>query len=389
MREERAMKISSDHVLTTHTGSLPRPQQLIDLVYCKQEGKTVDDAAFDTMVSKTVDELVHRQADIGVDVVSDGEVSKPGFVNYIARRLAGFGGVGAPWALGDMDDLPELVMEQYGGAAGQHILMPECVGPVSYVGQDEVQQDIARLKHAVGQSHVVEAFIPATSPGCVTMCAANKHYPSYEDYLWAVADAMAEEYRAIVNAGFVLQLDCPDIPMIAHTRGWQDGKKIYGVRGHAELHIQAINRAVKGLPPEMIRLHMCWGNYSGPHHHDVPLSEILQPVLAANVAAYSFEGANPQHEHEWTLFQNVKLAPDKIIIPGVIDTKTNVLEHPELVAQRIERYTGLVGRERVIAGTDCGFGTFVGFGAVHPKVAWLKLDALVRGAQLASKRLWS
>ena len=221
------------------------------------------------------------------------------------------------------------------------------------------------------------------------MCAANKHYPSYEDYLWAVADAMAEEYRAIVNAGFVLQLDCPDIPMIAHTRGWQAGKRIYGVKGHAELHIQAINRAIKGLPPGMIRLHMCWGNYSGPHHHDVALSEILEPVLAANVAACSFEGANPQHEHEWTLFEKIKLAPDKIIIPGVIDTKTNVLEHPELVAQRIERYAGLVGRERVIAGTDCGFGTFVGFGAVHPKVAWLKLGSLVQGAQLASKHLWS
>jgi hypothetical protein len=228
-REERVMKISSDHVLTTHTGSLPRPQQLIDLVYRKQEGKTVDGAAFDSMVGKTVDELVRRQVDIGVDVVSDGEVSKPGFVNYIAKRLAGFAGVGAPWALGDMDDLPELVMEQYGGAAGQHILMPECVGPVSFVGQDEVRHDIAHLQHAVGQSPVADAFIPATSPGCVTMCASNKHYPSYEDYLWAVADAMAEEYRAIVEAGFVLQLDCPDIPMIAHTRGWQDGKKIYGV----------------------------------------------------------------------------------------------------------------------------------------------------------------
>ena len=215
------------------------------------------------MVGQTVDELVRRQADIGVDVVSDGEVSKPGFVNF-----TGFGGVGAPWALGDMDDLPELVMEQYGGAAGQHILMPECVGPISYVGQAEVQQDIARLRHAVGQSCVVD-------------------------------------------------------------------------------------------------------------------------VLAANVAAYSFEGANPQHEHEWTLFEKIKLEPDKVIIPGVIDTKTNLLEHPELVAQRIERYAGLVGRERVIAGTDCGFGTFVGFGAVHPKVAWLKLGSLVQGAQLASKHLWS
>jgi 5-methyltetrahydropteroyltriglutamate--homocysteine methyltransferase len=383
------MKTSNDHILTTHTGSLPRPEQLVDLVYAKQEGKKIDSDAFESVVGKTVDEIVHRQAELGVDVVSDGEVSKAGFVNYISNRLAGFAGVGAPWSLGDMDDLPELVIAQYGGAAGQHILMPECVGPVSYVGQDEVQKDIAHLRHAVLQSPVLEAFIPATSPGCVTMCAANKHYGSYEDYLWAVADAMAEEYRTIVKAGFVLQLDCPDIPMVAHTRGWYDGKKIHGVRGHAELHIQAINRAIKGLPPGMIRLHMCWGNYSGPHHHDVALGEILEPVLGANVGAYSFEGANPQHEHEWKVFEKLKLAQDKIIIPGVIDTKTNVLEHPELVAQRIERYAKLVGRERVIAGTDCGFGTFVGFGAVHPKVAWLKVGSLVQGAQLASKNLWS
>jgi len=383
------MKTSNDHILTTHTGSLPRPDQLIELVYSKQEGKKIDDAAFDSLVAKTVDELVRRQADIGIDVVSDGEISKPGFVNYISNRLSGFGGVGAPWALGDMDDLPELLIAQYGGAAGQHIMMPECIGPVSYVGQAQVKEDTARLAHALRQSRAVEGFIPATSPGCITMCAANKHYTSYEDYLWAVSDAMAEEYRAIVNAGFVLQLDCPDIPMIAHTRGWHDGKKIYGVKGHAELHIEAINRAIKGLLPESIRLHMCWGNYSGPHHHDVALSEILEPVLRANVGAYSFEGANPRHEHEWNVFETIKLAPGKIIIPGVIDTKTNVLEHPELIAQRIARYASLVGREHVIAGTDCGFGTFVGFGAVHPKVAWLKLEALAQGARLASKQLWS
>jgi 5-methyltetrahydropteroyltriglutamate--homocysteine methyltransferase len=383
------MKTSNDHILTTHTGSLPRPDQLIDLVYSKQEGKKVDDAAFASLVGKTVDDLVRKQADIGIDVVSDGEVSKPGFVNYISERLAGFGGVGAPWALGDMDDLPELVIAQYGGAAGQHIRMPECIGAVSYVGQAKVQEDIAHLRHALQQSRALEGFIPATSPGCITMCAANKHYGSYEDYLWAVSDAMADEYRAIVNAGFVLQLDCPDIPMIAHTRGWYDGKKAYGVKGHAQLHIEAINRAIKGLPAGNIRLHICWGNYSGPHHHDVALTEILEPVLGANVGAYSFEAANPRHEHEWKVFETIKLAPDKIIIPGVIDTKTNVLEHPELVAQRIERYASLVGRERVIAGTDCGFGTFVGFGAVHPKVAWLKLEALAQGSRLASRQLWS
>ena len=383
------MKTSNDHILTTHTGSLPRPDQLIDLVYSKQEGKKVDDAAFASLVGKTVDDLVRKQADIGIDVVSDGEVSKPGFVNYISERLSGFGGIGAPWALGDMDDLPELVIAQYGGAAGQHIRMPECIEAVSYVGQAKVQEDIAHLRHALQQSRALEGFIPATSPGCITMCAANKHYGSYEDYLWAVSDAMADEYRAIVNAGFVLQLDCPDIPMIAHTRGWYDGKKAYGVKGHAQLHIEAINRAIKGLPAGNIRLHICWGNYSGPHHHDVALTEILEPVLGANVGAYSFEAANPRHEHEWRVFETIKLAPDKIIIPGVIDTKTNVLEHPELVAQRIERYATLVGRERVIAGTDCGFGTFVGFGAVHPKVAWLKLEALAQGSRLASRQLWS
>jgi 5-methyltetrahydropteroyltriglutamate--homocysteine methyltransferase len=383
------MKTSADHILTTHTGSLPRPEKLIELVYAKQERKEIDGASFKALVGETVDQLVRMQSEIGVDVVSDGEVSKAGFVNYISERLSGFGGVAAPWSLGDMDDLLDLVIAQYGGAAGQHILMPECIGPVAYVGQKLAQQDIEHLRHATNQSPVAEAFIPATSPGCVTMCAPNKHYTSYEDYLWGVADAMAEEYRAIVNSGFLLQLDCPDIPMIAHTRGWLDGKKIYGVKGHAELHVQAINRAVKGLPADRIRMHICWGNYSGPHHHDVPITEILEPVFKANVGAYSFEGANPRHEHEWTVFEQVKPPADKILIPGVIDTKTNVLEHPELVAQRIQRYAGIVGKERVIAGTDCGFGTFVGFGAVHPRVAWLKLDALVQGARWASKKLYA
>jgi len=383
------MRYSDDHIRTTHTGSLPRPKRLTELVFQRQEGLEVDLDELRTEVRAATVDVVRRQRAAGIDIVSDGEMSKPGFVNYIGQRLSGFGGLGTPWSLADMNDLPDLLMALYGGPGGTHIMMPRCEGEIAYVGHDLVAEDIANLRAALGDDDA-EAFIPATSPGCIAMGAENVHYPDYETYLGALADAMREEYRAIIDAGFLLQLDCPDIPMMPHTTAWM--ANIYeeiGLPRYVEMQLAALEASIAGLPADRIRMHLCWGNYAGPHTMDVPLEEVLVPALAASPVAVSFEGANPRHEHEWEVLKTLAIPEDKILIPGVIDTKTNVVEHPRLIAQRIGRYADIVGRERVIPGTDCGFATFVGFGLVEPDVAWLKLEALAEGAQLATDDLWS
>ena len=383
------MRYSDDHIRTTHTGSLPRPKRLTELVFQRQEGLEVDLDELRTEVRAATVDVVRRQRAAGIDIVSDGEMSKPGFVNYIGQRLSGFGGLGTPWSLADMNDLPDLLMALYGGPGGTHIMMPRCEGEIAYVGHDLVAEDIANLRAALGDDDA-EAFIPATSPGCIAMGAENVHYPDYETYLGALADAMREEYRAIIDAGFLLQLDCPDIPMMPHTTAWM--ANLYeemGLPRYVELQLAALEASIAGLPADRIRMHLCWGNYAGPHTMDVPLEEVLVPALAASPVAVSFEGANPRHEHEWEVLKTLAIPEDKILIPGVIDTKTNVVEHPRLIAQRIGRYADIVGRERVIPGTDCGFATFVGFGLVEPDVAWLKLEALAEGAQLATDDLWS
>ena len=383
------MKYNEEQILTTHTGSLPRPAELTEMVYARQEGQEVDHERYRAAVATATRDIVQRQLDVGIDIVSDGEMSKPGFVNYIGQRLTGFGGVGEPWSLADMDNLPELVMALYGGPGGTHIRMPRCEGEVRYSGHELVQEDIAQLRAALGDSDA-KAFIPAASPGCITMAAQNVHYPDYESYLGAVAEAMREEYAAIIEAGFLLQLDCPDIPMMPHTRGWMSSLyEEIGLRRYVETQLDALETSIAGLPADRIRMHLCWGNYAGPHTMDVPLQEVLEPALAASPIAVSFEGANPRHEHEWETLIQMRIPDDKILSPGVIDTKTNVVEHPRLVAQRIERYADIVGRERVVPGTDCGFATFVGFGLVEDEVVWLKLAALAEGAAIASERLWS
>ncbi len=383
------MRHSDDRIRTTHTGSLPRPPRLTELVFARQEGREVDlDELRSAVVKATVD-VVRRQREAGIDIVSDGEMNKPGFVNYIGQRLSGFGGLGKPWTLADMDDLPDLLMALYGGPGGTHINMPRCEGEIRYTGHDLVAEDIANLRAALGDDDG-EAFIPAASPGCIAMGAENVHYPDYESYLGALADAMREEYRAIVDAGFLLQLDCPDIPMMPHTTAWMaDVYEQIGFPRYVELQLEALEASIAGLPADRIRMHLCWGNYAGPHTMDVPLEEVLEPALRASPVAISFEGANPRHEHEWETLKTLSIPEDKILMPGVIDTKTNVVEHPRLIAQRIGRYAGIVGRERVIPGTDCGFATFVGFGLVEPDVAWLKLEALAQGAAIASEQLWS
>ena len=383
------MRQSDDRIRTTHTGSLPRPPRLTELVFARQEGREVDRDELRSAVVDATADVVRRQRDAGIDIVSDGEMNKPGFVNYIGQRLSGFGGEGRPWSLADMDDLPDLVMALYGGPGGTHIKMPRCEGEIRYIGHDLVAEDIANLRAALGDDDA-EAFIPAASPGCIAMGGENVHYPDYESYLGALADAMREEYRAIVDAGFLLQLDCPDIPMMPHTTAWMaDVYEQIGFPRYVELQLEALEASIAGLPADRIRMHLCWGNYAGPHTMDVPLEDVLEPALGASPAAISFEGANPRHEHEWETLKTLSIPEDKILMPGVIDTKTNVVEHPRLIAQRIGRYAGIVGRERVIPGTDCGFATFVGFGLVEPDVAWLKLEALAQGAALASEELWS
>ncbi len=365
-------------ILTTHVGSLPRPDDLTQLMYVHQEGAGSNDE-LDAAVADAVREAVAMQLRAGVDVVSDGEMGKAGFVNYVNERLTGFGGQAAPWVISDLTDAPELLMQQYGGEAGAHIMPANCQGEVSYIGHAYLQRDIANLKAALGDHDA--AFMPAASPGVIAVCSPNEHYPDYDAYIDALADAMAEEYRAIVDAGLLLQLDCPDIPMAAHTEFWcKEEVQRRGLGGFAERNVAAIDRALEGIDPRRVRLHMCWGNYEGPHHLDAPLSELIEPVLAGTPAMISFEAANPRHEHEWEQFESLRLPDDKVILPGVIDTLTNFVEHPRLVAQRLERYARLVGPERVIASTDCGFGTFVGFGQVGARVAEMKLRALVQGA---------
>jgi 5-methyltetrahydropteroyltriglutamate--homocysteine methyltransferase len=384
------MASSSDRILTTHTGSLPRPPRLTELVYARQDGQEVDIAEFEREADAAVRDVVARQRAAGIDIVSDGEMSKPGFVNYIGQRLSGFGGLGQPWSLTDMAEMPDLVMALYGGPGGLHIKMPRCEGDVSYVGHDLVAHDIATLKSALADDPDGQGFLPAASPGCIASAGQNVHYPDYETYLGAVADAMREEYRAIVDAGLILQLDCPDIPMAPHISGWLDEVyKELGQERYTELHLGALNAALEGIAADRVRLHLCWGNYAGPHHHDIPLEQVLEPALRAIPQTVSFEGANPRHEHEWETLASMTIPDDKVLSPGVIDTKTNVVEHPRLIAQRIARYADIVGRERVLPGTDCGFGTFTGFGLVEPDVAWMKLEALAEGAELASSQLWS
>jgi 5-methyltetrahydropteroyltriglutamate--homocysteine methyltransferase len=383
------VKYNEERIRTTHTGSLPRPAELTEMVYARQEGQKVDAERYRAAVAGATRDIVQRQLDLGIDIVSDGEMSKPGFVNYVGQRLTGFGGLGEPWSLADMDNLPNLVNALYGGPGGTHIMMPRCEGDVRYSGHELVQEDIAQLRAALGDRDA-EAFIPAASPGCIAMGAQNVHYPDYESYLGAVAEAMREEYTAIVEAGFLLQLDCPDIPMMPHTHAWMHSLyEEIGLRRYIELQLDALETSIAGLPAERIRMHLCWGNYAGPHTMDVPLQEVLEPALASSPVAVSFEGANPRHEHEWETLTQIRIPDDKILSPGVIDTKTNVVEHPRLVAQRIERYADIVGRERVVPGTDCGFATFVGFGLVEDEVVWLKLAALAEGARMASERLWS
>jgi 5-methyltetrahydropteroyltriglutamate--homocysteine methyltransferase len=376
------MQRSTDRILTTHTGSLPRPPALMEALQRRDHGER-DGSALAGQVRGAVQEIVDRQAAAGVTVVNDGEASKIGYSTYVKERLDGFGGQGGLGGVpADLAEFPDYMQRVMGEI---DIDMPACVGPVSYRDLEAVRIDIANLKAAVADSDVADAFMTAASPGVISVFLQNRYYDSHEEYIAALTDVMKAEYDEIHRAGLVLQLDCPDLAM---TRHMQNDESLDQFRERAKLHVDAINHATRDIPPEDMRIHLCWGNYEGPHHHDIPLRDIIDIAFEARPAAISFEGANPRHEHEWTVFEDVTLPEGKILIPGVLDSTTNYVEHPELVAQRIIRYAELVGRENVIAGSDCGFATFANFLAIDPGITWAKLHAMAEGAQLASSRLW-
>jgi 5-methyltetrahydropteroyltriglutamate--homocysteine methyltransferase len=381
------MRRSTDRILTTHTGSLPRPPDLLEQLLRRDRGEPVDAATLDEQVRAAVADVVRRQAEAGVAVVNDGEAGKIGYSTYVTERLEGFGGeADPPGPPPDMVEFPAYLARERGDREGGGPAMPACDGPIAYRDTDAVRADIEALRAATdGVDGVEDAFLSAASPGVVAFFLADRHYGDHEAYLYAIADAMKVEYDEIHRAGLLLQLDCPDL---AFTRYRVGAESLEDFRRFVRLHVAAIDHATRDIPPEALRMHVCWGNYEGPHHRDVPLRDIVDVVLAARPAAVSFEAANPRHAHEWQVFEDVELPDGKVLLPGVLDTTTNYVEHPELVAQRIVRYARLVGRESVIAGTDCGFASFAGSSAVDPRIVWAKLRAMAEGAELASCALW-
>jgi 5-methyltetrahydropteroyltriglutamate--homocysteine methyltransferase len=377
---------SSERFLTTHTGSLPRPDDLTKFMFAKAEGIPVDPAALAARVGSAIVEIVDRQVKAGIDIVNDGEMSKPSYATYVKDRLTGFGGTTKAPIYQDLIGFPGMQKRVFSDPGRARRSAPACNGPIALRDPEAVRTDIANLKAAIGGKPVAGAFLSAASPGVISLFFANDHYPNHEAYLFAIADAMKAEYKAIVDAGFILQLDCPDLAMGRHIQ-FAD-LDLAAFRKMARLHIEAMNHALAGLAPERMRVHLCWGNYDGPHHYDVPLTDIIDLAFTARPTGISFEAANPRHAHEWKLFETIKVPEGKVLIPGVIESKSNFIEHPELVAQRIERYARLVGRENVVAGGDCGYGTWVGQAAVDPDVVWAKLAAMAEGARLATKLFW-
>ncbi|MBI3248181.1 MAG: cobalamin-independent methionine synthase II family protein [Deltaproteobacteria bacterium] len=377
------MKRSTDRILTTHTGSLPRPEDLVTMLYAREQGEEQDSAVFAVRVREATAEVVRKQLEAGVDVINDGEVGKIGYATYVKDRLTGFDGEAGPLRSADVLEFPNFARRVYRLTG---VKRPACTGPITYKNTAALQTDLANFSAALDSVAPEEAFLSAASPGVISLFLKNDYYPNHDTYLEALANAMKVEYNAIHQAGFVLQVDCPDLAMGRHIQ-FTD-VSLADFRKNAELHVEALNLALADIPPERMRLHLCWGNYEGPHHLDVPLHDIIDIVLRARPAALSFEAANPRHAHEWKVFREVALPPGKILIPGVLDSTTNYIEHPELVAERLCRFAEVVGRENVIAGTDCGFATFAGIAEVDPQIAWAKFRAMAEGARIASRQLW-
>jgi 5-methyltetrahydropteroyltriglutamate--homocysteine methyltransferase len=380
------MHRSRDRFLTTHTGSLPRPDDLIRMMYAKEEGVPVDSVALAARVKTAVAELVQKQAEAGVDLINDGEMSKPSYATYIKDRLDGFGGTGNTFIYQDVHEFPMLERRVFGDPGRSRRKTPACNAPISVRDKQAPVTDADNLKAALAGVKATGGFMSAASPGVVSLFFRNDYYKDFESYIYAIADAMRYEYEVVANAGFVLQIDCPDLGMGRHIQ-YAD-LSVPEFRKRAQIHVEALNHALANIPPEQLRMHVCWGNYEGPHHKDVPMADIIDIVFSARPNAISFEAANPRHAHEWALFETVKLPAGKVLIPGVLESKSNFIEHPELIAQRIGRYAKLVGRENVIAGSDCGYGTWVGQAAVDPQVVFAKLAAMAEGARIASKQFW-
>ncbi|MEQ8399916.1 MAG: cobalamin-independent methionine synthase II family protein [Roseitalea porphyridii] len=374
-------------IATTHVGSLPRTQTVVDFIFARERGEDYDAAAFDAAMTEAVDETVRRQVEAGVDIVSDGETSKISYATYVKDHYTGFSGDSPRNAPADLKRFPTFLERLAREGGTPKYARPMCTGEVRSKGQGELEKDIANLKAAMDAHGAERGFMNAASPGVISLFLQNQHYPSRDAYLAALADAMRAEYETIVAAGLDLQLDCPDLALSRHML-FADLSDAEFVR-IAESHVEALNHALENVPQDRVRVHICWGNYEGPHVCDIDMAAVFPVLMKAKARYLLFETSNPRHAHEWTVFRDRKaeIPDDRVLVPGVVDTTTNFVEHPELVAQRIERFTGIVGADRVIAGSDCGFGTFAGFGAVDPEIAYAKLGALAEGARLASGRL--
>jgi len=377
---------SHNRFLTTHVGSLPRSEELIQIMFAREDGIPLDAAAVEEKVTRAVEAVTGRQIQAGIDVVNDGEMSKPSYATYVKDRLNGFGGTGNTYVFQDIEDFPGVKQRVLADPGRKHRKAPACNAAISVRDMNAPRRDAQRLKDAVRGSEPAGLFLSAASPGVTTLFFRNDFYSSHEEYLFAVAEAQRHEYEAICAAGIMLQLDCPDLAMGRHTQFAHLGLREF--RAQMELHIEALNRALINIPAERVRMHLCWGNYPGPHHCDVPLADIVDILWKAKPRIILLEAANPRHAHEWRLFESVKVPEDKILAPGVIECQSGYIEHPDLVAQRIARYAHLLGRDRVMAAVDCGFSVHVGSGGVDPEVVWAKLQALVRGAEIASREFW-
>ena len=380
------MKHSSERILTTHVGSLPRSKNVTKLIFAKDREEKYDQGEFDETIASAVGDAVARQAESGIDIVSDGEMSKISYATYIKERISGFEG-DAPTSLPkDLQDYPSFLEKRANSGGVPTFKRPKCTGEIQAVNLAPLEKDLKNFHAALKDAGVEEAFMNSASPGVIALFQPNEYYASNEEYLEALAEAMRVEYEGIVAAGFLVQLDSPDLGMGRHTlfadKAEEDYQRLAGV------HVDVLNHALRNIPADRVRMHVCWGNYEGPHHHDAPMSMVLPIALKAKIGALLFEASNPRHAHEWTTFRDTDLPDDLILIPGVIDSTTNFVEHPELVAERICRFADIVGRERVIAGSDCGFATFAGFGAVDGEIAYAKLASIAEGARIASNRLW-
>ena len=374
-------------ILTTHVGSLPRSQETVDFIFAREKEQPYDQAAFDAQMASAVDEGVKRQKAAGVDIVSDGETSKISYATYVKDRYTGFSGDSDRNAPADLKMFPTFLERLADSGGTPTYARPQCTGEVTSKGQGELQKDIDNLKSAMAKNGVERGFMNAASPGVISLFLQNKFYPTREKYLEALADAMREEYETIVGAGLDIQLDCPDLALSRHML-FADLTDDEFVK-IADMHVEALNHALANVPKENVRVHICWGNYEGPHCCDIDMDKVFTTLMNTKSRYVLFETSNPRHAHEWTVFRDRKseIPDDKVLVPGVVDTTTNFVEHPEVVAQRVERFAGIVGADRVIAGSDCGFGTFAGYGAVDPEIAYAKLASLSEGTGLASARV--